>query len=47
MGKKHGCCEGCHRMAELERVKVSNYFGCPSFKYLCRSCAALESFKKY
>lgn len=47
LGKKHGSCECCQRQAELERVKVSNYYGQPSYKYLCRTCAALEKFKRY
>ena len=45
--KKHGYCEGCYRMAELQRVKVSNYAGLPSYKYLCKACTAMERFKKY
>ena len=24
IGRKHGCCEGCYRMAELQRTKVRN-----------------------
>ena len=47
MGKRNGYCEYCHRRKELERVMVSNYIGHPSFKYLCRTCTALERFKKY
>ena len=47
IAKKHGYCEGCYRKAELTRVKVSSYSGMPSFKYLCSTCEALESFKKY
>ena len=46
-GKRYGSCQFCKRKAELERVKVSNYFGKPSYKYLCRRCAALENFKRY
>ena len=47
LGKRYGSCQFCKRKAELERVKVSNYFGKPSYKYLCRRCAALENFKRY
>lgn len=47
IGKKHDYCEGCHRMADLNRVKVSSYAGKPSYKYLCASCERLEGFKKY
>ena len=42
-----GYCEGCYRMAELQRTKVSNYYGHPSYKYLCKACVALERFKRY
>ena len=47
VGKKRGYCEGCHKMADLSRVKVSSYAGMPSFKYLCKACEALEQLKKY
>ena len=47
LGKRYGSCPFCKRKAELERVKVSNYFRKPSYKYLCRRCAALENFKRY
>ena len=47
IGKKHDYCEGCHRMADLNRVKVSSYAGKPSYKYLCATCERLEGFKKY
>ena len=47
IGKKHGYCESCHKMADLSRVKVSSYAGMPSFKYLCKTCEALERLKKY
>lgn len=46
-GKKYGCCEGCHKMADLRRVKVSSYAGFPSYKYLCKTCESLERLKKY
>lgn len=46
-GRKNGYCEGCYRMAELQRTKVSNYSGHPSYKYLCKACIALERFKRY
>ena len=46
-GRKHGYCEGCYRMAELQRTKVSNYSGHPSYKYLCKACIALEQLKRY
>ena len=47
IGRKHGYCEGCYRMAELQLTKVSNYSGHPSYKYLCKACIALERFKRY
>ena len=47
IGRKHGYCEGCYRMAELQRTKVSNYSGHPSYKYLCKACITLERFKRY
>ena len=31
MGKKHDYCEGCHRMADLNRVEVSSYAGKQSY----------------
>ena len=46
-GRKNGYCEGCYRMAELQRTKVSNYSGHSSYKYLCKACVALERFKRY
>lgn len=46
-GKKYGCCEGCHKMADLRRVKVGNYAGLPGFKYLCKTCESIERLKKY
>ena len=46
-GKKYGCCEGCRKMADLRRVKVSSYAGFPSYKYLCKTCESLERLKKY
>ena len=45
--KKYGCCESCHRMADLRRVKVSSYAGFPSYKFLCKTCELLERLKKY
>ena len=47
IGRKHGYCEGWYQMAELQRTKVSNYYGHPSYKYLCKACVALERFKRY
>ena len=47
IGRKHGCCEGCYRMAKLQLTKVSNYSGHPSYKYLCKACVAVERFKRY
>ena len=47
IGRKHGYCEGGYRMAELQRSKVRNYSGRPSYKYLCKACVALERFKRY
>lgn len=46
-GKKYGCCEGCHKMADLRLVKISNYAGIPSYKYLCKTCKSIEKLKKY
>ena len=46
-GRKNGYCEGCYQLAELQRTKVSNYYGHPSYKYLCKACVALERFKRY
>ena len=47
IGKKHGYCECCHKMAELTRVKVRSFAGMPSFKYLCSTCETIERLKKY
>lgn len=47
IGKKHDYCEGCHRMAALNRVEVSSYTGKTSYKYLCETCERIEGFKKY
>ena len=43
----HDYCEGCHRMADLNRVEVSSYTGKTSYKYLCETCERIEGFKKY
>lgn len=45
--KKYGCCESCHKMTDLRRVKVSSYAGFPSYKFLCKTCELLERLKKY